>query len=147
MTTDKILDWCVAKAKEAGIPESAIFDERGKSLEWLIEASLESGLGMAVLISLPSKNRDTDTRGEDLYRISVGVAIRANAALSNEEEKPYMIADRLFTAYNNASCYDSESYAARKGKQNTKTNSLAHSKWDDTDELHTFQIDILTTLD
>ena len=167
MTTDELLDWCKATATATGLVTAEnVTDERERSLDWLINTALMNSFGTVVLFSLPSKTRDTANTGETMYRVSIGCAIHSSILAQNSAQtpangsetggtgtdptpeplKPYEVADRMFAAFNNASCYPEGSYARIRGKQNTSTDQLTHSKWDDTKETHMFRIEILTTL-
>lgn len=74
-----------------------VYDEREKSLMWLVGSSMSSALGMACVVGLPSLGKLKDGPVHDgTHRLECIIALRRNAAVSKTDS--YALAEALYTA-------------------------------------------------
>lgn len=140
--TGVFLDWVKATIIGTGLVQPGeVYDEREKSLEWVISESMESLTGISCLVNLPTLTRDPQADGANEYSVETVVSIRRNVALSPTRD-PYAIAENLLAALNCGRFYpnaqDSSNFIP-----NVHVSRLAH-RADKEDSLHT--INIQTTI-
>jgi len=78
-----------------------VYDEREKSLMWLVGSSMSSALGMACVVGLPSLSKLKDEPTHDgTHRLECLIALRRNAAVCRADS--FALAEELYAAIHGA---------------------------------------------
>lgn len=83
----RFLDWvrrAMVEHSEGKLDAGAVFDERELDLVQNVKLAVNKGLGLAVVLSLPSLRQVGDEPGETQYSVSTEVIVFHNKGLSKE---------------------------------------------------------------
>lgn len=99
--TLSFLNFLLGIVRELCQGKAEVYDEREKSLMWLMGNSMSSALGMACVVGVPSlsKLRDEPTHA-GTHRLECIVALRHNAAIRRTNS--YELAEELYAAIHGA---------------------------------------------
>lgn len=142
--TDEFIDFVKGViASTELVPSDCVFDERNKSLVWLLESAAR-GIGeLVVLIGLPNIQHDEKSAMAGGYKVSCVIRVKRNAVLCGAGS--YAVAETLFRAFNGAKFYPGVD-AAGLGDLNANVyaDSLRQATRNETDSLHEIAITYYT---
>lgn len=140
----KFLDWVKAEILASGkLTSEEVFDQREKSIYWIIDKSLTEGLGAACSIALPSL-RKVDTPAPDtLQEMTCQVSI-ASSVLADDRDM-YTAALALYSRFSAARFYPAAENPARFSP-NVSADNFASSGDSKTGFLFTFNVTARTRI-
>lgn len=138
--TDEFIDFVAGViASTELVPSDCVFDERDKSLVWLLESAAR-GIGeLVVLIGLPNILHDEKSAMAGGYKVSCVIRLKRNAAFCGA--RSCAVAETLFRAFNGAKFYpgaSADELAALNA--NVYADSLRQAARNETDSLHEIAI-------
>lgn len=131
------LDWArerIVEHSEGLLKPDDVFDEREQGLVQSIKLAVGKGLGLAVVLTLPSLRQQGDEPGETQYEASAEVWVFHNKALSAEVDSA-LLTEHLFLQFAGASYNKPDSYL----RANVRADGLQHDV-NGTKQTHYFTI-------
>lgn len=126
--------------------KAEVYDEREKSLMWLVGSSMSSALGMACVVGLPSLSKLKDEPTHDgTHRLECIVMLRRNAAVSREDS--FALAEELYAAIHGATWKEPTCEMPEEALQpNVTAESLRHVADESGNVTHTIVVSVEVSL-